>query len=104
MPLIEESMENMGVKCKYVPMANGDEGQTRLRVGGFDRRKVMFKGWVNVEAFSNRGHEGTFCSMQRDVVRPPCQSQTLLEMFIKHIGQSYIVEATVESFGDVTEY
>ena len=40
----------------------------RVRVGGFDRRKEMFKGWVEIESFIYRGQSGSFCIMQRDQV------------------------------------
>ena len=68
MTMIQESLESLNVKCKSAPREDGLEGLLRLRVGGYDRRKVMFKGWVDVEKFSYRGTEGSFCVMQRDVV------------------------------------
>ncbi|EIW85898.1 CAMK CAMKL CHK1 protein kinase [Coniophora puteana RWD-64-598 SS2] len=42
----------------------------RLRVGGYDRRNIMFKGWVELEPFSWREQEGCFCVMTRDVGNP----------------------------------
>ncbi|KAL0953478.1 hypothetical protein HGRIS_004708 [Hohenbuehelia grisea] len=42
----------------------------RLRVGGYDQRKVMFKGWVELEPFTYRGQQGTFCVMKRDEGSP----------------------------------
>lgn len=72
MPLIQESLEAMNVRCKAAPVREEQREQgpqaLRLRIGGYDRRKVMFKGWVEVERFSHRGSEGSFCIMQRDVV------------------------------------
>lgn len=54
----------------YDTGGGGDGGlQYRLRIGGFDKRKVMFKGWVEVEPFEYRGSDGSFCVMQRDEVR-----------------------------------
>ena len=41
-----------------------------LRVGGFDNRRQLFKGWVDVEHFSYRGAEGSFCVMRRDEGNP----------------------------------
>jgi serine/threonine-protein kinase Chk1 len=67
--LIQESLESLGVKCKNAPRASGQDGPLKLRVGGYDRRKMMYKGWVEVENFSYRGLEGSFCVMKRDVVR-----------------------------------
>ncbi|KDQ55379.1 hypothetical protein JAAARDRAFT_159379 [Jaapia argillacea MUCL 33604] len=70
MPLIHQSLESLGVKCK--PRAEGadSDGRWKLRVGGYDRRKVMFKGWVEVEDFVYGGSDGSFCSMQRDEGNP----------------------------------
>jgi serine/threonine-protein kinase Chk1 len=69
MPLIQESLEAINVRCKGAPIREDQGPQVlRLRIGGYDRRKVMFKGWVEVERFSYRGSEGSFCVMQRDVV------------------------------------
>lgn len=68
MPLIQESLEALNVRCKVAPLREGQDGPLRLRIGGYDRRKVMFKGWVDVEKFTYRGAHGSFCVMQRDVV------------------------------------
>lgn len=70
MPLIQESLEAINVRCKVAPVHDDQQGPQalRLRIGGFDRRKMVFKGWVEVERFSYRGSEGSFCVMQRDVV------------------------------------
>jgi serine/threonine-protein kinase Chk1 len=70
MSLIKESLEGLGVKCKLnTKDAKTEEASIlRLRVGGYDRRKVMFKGWVEVEYFGYNGKEGSFCVMQRDEV------------------------------------
>ena len=42
----------------------------RLRIAGYDMRKQVFKGWVDVEPFVYRGAEGSFCVMQRDTGSP----------------------------------
>ncbi|TFK24326.1 CAMK/CAMKL/CHK1 protein kinase [Coprinopsis marcescibilis] len=88
LPLIQSALEGHGVRCK----ASGDN-ELLLRVGGFDKRKVRFKGWVEVERYSSRsdgdedgdasgdsmgedgddgkvGFEGSFCSMARDEGNP----------------------------------
>lgn len=75
MNLIVEAMQSLRVKSKSGPPDPSSPGLLRLRVGGFDRRKEMFKGWVEVETFTYRENEGSFCVMQRDQV---C-SFTLLE-------------------------
>ena len=58
------------MKCKLAPSSVNDRGMEtmRLRVGGHDLRKEMFKGWVEVERFVYRSSEGSFCVMKRDEV------------------------------------
>lgn len=69
MPLIKGSLEELGVKCKMSDRdGDGASGILRLRIGGYDRRKMMFKGWVEIERFVYAGTEGSFCMMQRDEV------------------------------------
>ena len=69
MSLIKESLESLHVKCKLAPSINDRGIETlRLRVGGYDLRKEMFKGWVEVERFVYRTSEGSFCVMKRDEV------------------------------------
>ena len=70
MTLIKESLEILHVKCKLAPSSTNDRGveTMRLRVGGHDLRKEMFKGWVEVERFVYRSSEGSFCVMKRDEV------------------------------------
>ena len=69
---IHESLLSFNVKCRISdPVSRGADKsnvQLRLRVGGMDRRKVRFKGWVVVENFSYGGVEGSFAVMQRDEV------------------------------------
>ncbi|KAF8883805.1 kinase-like domain-containing protein [Infundibulicybe gibba] len=64
--LIHESLQELKVKCKNA----STDSTWRLRIGGYDRRKVLFKGWVDVEPFSYRGQSGSFCVMQRDEGNP----------------------------------
>ena len=76
--IIQESLEALNVKCKLSPLPEAAEDQKqensrangviKLRIGGFDRRKQKFKGWVEVEKFSYRGITGSFCLMKRDEV------------------------------------
>jgi serine/threonine-protein kinase Chk1 len=77
MPVVHESLRALNVKCKPVPNStvSGDRQQLRLRIGGLDRRKVAFKGWVIVESFNYGGRQGSFCVMQRDEVSVTNPSQ-----------------------------
>lgn len=44
--------------------------KARMRIGGYDNRKQVFKGWVDVEYFRKRGFEGSFVVFQRDEGNP----------------------------------
>ncbi|KAH9487412.1 Serine/threonine-protein kinase CHK1 [Psilocybe cubensis] len=73
--LIKEYLEqpDVGVKCKLgaEPIVNERGIEVyRMRIGGWDARKQMFKGWVDVEKFAYRGEEGAFCLMRRDEGSP----------------------------------
>lgn len=68
MHLIVEALQGLGVRCKTGEPAIPGNETLRLRIGGYDVRKQMFKGWVEVEKFCYRGDEGSFCVMQRDQV------------------------------------
>ena len=72
MKLIYESLLSFNVKCRASdPVSRGTDKsdvQLRLRIGGMDRRKVKFKGWVTVENFVYGDVEGSFVVMQRDEV------------------------------------
>ena len=75
MKLIHESLLSFNVKCRASDPAfrgaDKSDVQLRLRVGGMDRRKVRFKGWVTVEDFVYGDVEGSFVVMQRDEVCIP---------------------------------
>lgn len=72
MKLIHESLLSLNVKCRASDSAARDtetsDTQLRLRIGGLDRRKVRFKGWVTVENFAYGDVQGSFVIMQRDEV------------------------------------
>lgn len=70
--MILETLVALNVQCK---VASGpDDGVSnepyRLRIGGHDKRRVTFKGWVFVEKFVYRDGqvEGSFVVMKRDEV------------------------------------
>ena len=66
MPLICEALDELGVKHTQPRVSSG---VTRVRVAGTDRRKVQFKGTIELEDFENEGVQGAFCVMVRDQVR-----------------------------------
>ncbi|KAN0084367.1 Protein kinase-like domain containing protein [Tylopilus felleus] len=68
--LIKESLDTLEVKHKDAPLIAGSRAVHRLRVGGYDKRKIMFKGWIELEVFTRSHVSGAFCLMQRDVGNP----------------------------------
>ena len=72
MKLIHESLLSFNVKCRASDPVTRDtemsDVQLRLRIGGMDRRKVRFKGWVTIENFVYGNVQGSFVVMQRDEV------------------------------------
>lgn len=69
MPLIVEAVTHLGVKSKQSSSDEANPDRLRLRVGGYDHRREMFKGWIEAEPFVYQGSEGSFCIMSRDQVR-----------------------------------
>ncbi|KAF8556043.1 CAMK CAMKL CHK1 protein kinase [Imleria badia] len=68
--LVKDSLDALGVKHKDAPVIAGSKAVHRLRVGGYDMRKIVFKGWIELEVFSRMQVSGAFCVMQRDVGNP----------------------------------
>ncbi|ETW75543.1 hypothetical protein HETIRDRAFT_331300, partial [Heterobasidion irregulare TC 32-1] len=70
--LIEQSLVEFRVKVKHVDPdeSSGSPDDMRCRIGGFDKRRVQFRGWVIVQRFVDRDIEGSFCIMQRDEGNP----------------------------------
>jgi serine/threonine-protein kinase CHEK1 len=70
LPMITEALTDLRVKWKVSEQKRENDGVARwkLRIGGFDKRKLMFKGTVELEEFENDDHKGTFCVMHRDQV------------------------------------
>ncbi|KAH9923815.1 CAMK/CAMKL/CHK1 protein kinase [Fomitopsis serialis] len=75
LPLIQEALTELGVKWKpaqeVVLEEAGEEIKIlRMRIGGYDRRRLQYKGWVELEHFKAPGAEGTYCVMARDQGNP----------------------------------
>ena len=69
MQLIKESLDALGVKHKDGPSGEDERGEIlRLRIGGYDKRRITFKGWIELENFRYAETDGSFCLMTRDVV------------------------------------
>ena len=45
-----------------------DKGMWKMKVGGYDTRKLIFKGAIEVEPFERNGAEGSFVVMARTQV------------------------------------
>ncbi|KAJ7617302.1 CAMK/CAMKL/CHK1 protein kinase [Roridomyces roridus] len=86
-PLLHQGLLGMDVQCRVAPPntvsatpsldASETQLQTtteilRMRIGGHDARKEMFKGWLEVEPFEypRLGVRGSFVIMQRDCGNP----------------------------------
>ncbi|KAJ7580991.1 kinase-like domain-containing protein [Mycena floridula] len=61
--VIQESLATLNVQYR-----SGDK--ENLRIGGYDSRRLVFKGWVMIESFTYRGSRGSFCTMNRDEGNP----------------------------------
>lgn len=111
-PLIRQTLEGFGVRCKSGDEARGYDdngaGMLRVRVGGKDRRKIVFKGWVQVENFTYAGREGSFCVMDRDdVCQIPHSKFTMCGGFLtdacgRLLGKPHIVATAMESIDRVS--
>ena len=68
--MIFETLLVLNVQCKATPNLNdGPTTEYRLRIGGHDKRQMIFKGWVVIEKFVYKDHaEGSFVVMKRDEV------------------------------------
>ncbi|KAJ6498220.1 kinase-like domain-containing protein [Mycena vulgaris] len=60
---VRAALEALGATCR-------DAGALRLRIGGHDARKEVFRGSLSLKAFAYRGAQGSFCTMQRDFGSP----------------------------------
>jgi len=66
-PLILSALALLGVKCQ----GGEQSGKTwRTRVGCFDQRKEALKGWIEIEEFSIKGRQVSFCVLKRDKGNP----------------------------------
>lgn len=65
------ALEGFGVKFQIRDPEMGETGvYKKTKVGGFDKRKERFTGYVEIESFSWNGGEnhGSFCVMRREKV------------------------------------
>ncbi|KAJ7089095.1 kinase-like domain-containing protein [Mycena epipterygia] len=67
LPFVRDGLTALGVTCRDAQPA---AGALRLRIGGHDARKEVFRGWVELEAFEYHGATGCFCVMQKDGGNP----------------------------------
>jgi serine/threonine-protein kinase CHEK1 len=85
----------MKVKCKDAPVATNPRGLNayKLRIGGWDLRKQIFKGWVDVEPFSYRGIEGSFCVMRRDKGNPISWRQLWKALISSSVVEPHVLQS-----------
>ncbi|KAJ7609587.1 kinase-like domain-containing protein [Mycena polygramma] len=67
LPFVHEGLTSLGVTCRDAPPTTD---ALRLRIGGQDARKEVFRGWVEIETFEYHGSHGSFCVMQKDSGNP----------------------------------
>lgn len=100
MKLIHESLLSFNVKCRESePVSRGTDRsdmQLRLRIGGVDRRKVRFKGWVTVESFVYGDAEGSFVVMQRDEVTISIRTGVMTSNWHQILGFTAVLATVVE--------
>jgi len=86
---IENALEVQ--KVRSVQAVNGPNGELRCRIGGFDHRRVQYKGWVIIEPFA-KADVRSFCVMQRDegdpiswrrMFKATVQSQQLTQFVVR---------------------
>lgn len=101
--LIKESLDALGVHYKDAPVVAGSRAVHRLRVGGHDRRRIVFKGWIELEVFTRMQVSGAFCLMLRDVARHVSLgvgcfwlTQFRFFFFFVRTGQSDLLETILE--------
>lgn len=100
MRLVYECLLSFNVKCKVSdPTTRGAERsdvQLRLRIGGMDRRKVKFKGWVTVEDFCYGDLQGSFVVMQRDEVIISVLIGAMFSQYHRILGFTTVLATAVE--------
>lgn len=70
-PLLRTALSALHVKSEERQSTNEEgEPRMRLRIGGYDKRKVVFRGWVDAEGFERGGYEGSLVVMARDEGSP----------------------------------
>ncbi|KAJ7620485.1 kinase-like domain-containing protein [Mycena polygramma] len=67
LPFVREGLTSLGVTCRDAPPTSNT---LRLRIGGQDARKEVFRGWVEIEPFEYHDSHGSFCVMQKDSGNP----------------------------------
>lgn len=101
MKLIHESLLGFNVKCRASDPITRDtetpDVQFRLRIGGMDRRKVRFKGWVTIENFAYGDIQGSFVVMQRDEVIISAPTDNIVSERCRTPGFAAVLATVVES-------
>jgi len=88
MPCVREGLTSLGVACKDAAPA---AGALRLRIGGQDARKEVFRGWVEVEPFEYHGSLGSFCVMQKDTGNPISWRQLWRALIQSPLMESHVL-------------
>lgn len=93
--LIQDALTDLKVQWKAASEVSAaayggasGEKMLRMRIGGYDKRRLMFKGWVELEPFKWAGKDGSFCVMQRDQVSKPLRPSTRGEKGVQSVQAS----------------
>ncbi|EIN05436.1 CAMK/CAMKL/CHK1 protein kinase [Punctularia strigosozonata HHB-11173 SS5] len=75
MPLLHDAVIGIGLKCKVPSPKPGDPPPDeapllKFRVGGYDRRHEVVKGWVEIEPFNYNDINGSFCVLRKEAGNP----------------------------------
>ena len=93
------------MQCKSMPPFVNERGVEvhKLRIGGKDARRELFKGWVEVEQFTRNAIQGSFCLMKKDMVSAYTRCRKITDLgFVA--GQPPLLETTLEGHGSVGYY
>lgn len=70
------ALQTLGVKYQVRSVEDDEEAKEfrKTKIGGYDKRKERFTGYVEIEKFSWSGGEchGSFCVMRREKVPNEC--------------------------------
>ncbi|KAJ7440769.1 kinase-like domain-containing protein [Mycena galericulata] len=92
LPFVRDGLASLGVTCREAPPST----VLRIRIGGQDTRKEVFRGWVEIEAFEYHGAQGSFCVMQKDSGNPISWRQLWRALIQCPLVEPYVLRKRVD--------